>query len=131
MAVTSGTVTNVFNMNQPLGPKKTAAGLAIYTAFITVNIAGIYDQAANSQVLNVTTAMQNSMHNGKTVALLGAMFASPGDEAGTPIGAKTVAVSGTGLTFELTTGDMATEHAAAVLGTLNNDICFAVTYTEA
>lgn len=133
MATTSGTVTNVFNILTPLGPKKTSAGLAIFTAFLTINIAGIYDQAANSQCLAVTTAIQNSTRNGKTVALLagGVSFASFGDEAGTPIGAKTCVVVGTGITFELTTGDGSTEHAAVLLGPLGNDICFAVTYTEA
>lgn len=133
MAITSGTVTHVFGVCAPLGPKKTTAGLAIFTCYITVNVTGTYDQSANSQCLAVTTAISAAQHNGKTIALLpgGVSFASFGDEAGVAIGAKTCAVSGTGITFELTTGDGSTEHAAAALGTFGNDICLSVTFTEA
>lgn len=131
MAVTSGTVTNVWGITTPLGPKSTTAGLPIYSCFITVNITGTYDQSADSRVLLVTTAIANNLHNGKTIALLDACFVAPGLEAGVAIGAKTTAIATTGITFELTGGDMTTEHAAAALGTLSNDICFLITYTEA
>jgi hypothetical protein len=98
----------------------------------TVTFTGTYVQGENAEVLAITTAISAKLHNGgKTIALVpGSVgLAAPGDEAGTAIGAKTIAVSGTGITCELTTGDLSTEHAGAALGAMGHGICFHVTYT--
>lgn len=132
MAVVSGTIVDVFNISTPLGPKLTTAGLGVQSCFITVTFSGTYAQADNAQVLAITTAISSKLHNGgKTIALVpGSVgMAAPGDEAGTAIGAKTIAVSGTGITCELTDGDLSTEHAGAALGAMGHGICFHVMYT--
>lgn len=132
MATLSGTIVDVFNISTPLGPKLTTAGLGIQSCYITVTFTGTYVQGENAEVLAITTAISSKLHNGgKTIALVpGSVgLAAPGDEAGTAIGAKTIAVSGTGITCELTTGDLSTEHAGAALGAMGHGICFHVTYT--
>ena len=69
--------------------------------------------------------------NGATIAFVrSACLASPGDEAGTAIGVGPITVSGTTLSFALTGGDLVTEHAGAVLGTINAPIGIWVTWVE-
>lgn len=132
MAVVSGTIVDVFGITTPLGPKLTTAGLGIQACYITVTFTGTYAQADDAQVLAITTAISSKLHNGgKTIALVpgSVSLAAPGDEAGVAIGAKTIAVSGTGITCELTTGDLSTEHAGAALGAMGHGVCFHVLYT--
>jgi hypothetical protein len=127
MAVTSGTISSI-DFVTPTGARFNGSNNQVMGCFLTATFSGTYDQGADSQILTVTTAIQNKRRDGKTVTLLDAAFAAPGDEAGTVIGAKTLAVSGSGLTMELTQSDLSTEHSAAALGSFNVPIAFFVTF---
>jgi hypothetical protein len=131
MAVVTGTITNVFNFTNPLGPVQDATGKEVRCAFVTVNVTGTYAQADNAQILTVNTALQNLIRDGKTVGrIIDVALAQPGDEAGTLIGVNTLAISTFTLTFQLCGSDLiTTEHAGAALGTLNRDICIFISYT--
>lgn len=129
MAVLSGTIQSVSNVRAPAGPKFDSSDNQVYVADIGFTITGTYAQGDNAQLTAVPTAIQSAMKWGRTVTLLDAMFIAPGDEAGTVIGAKTVAVSGTSITFELTGADLSTEHANAALGTIRAPIFLGVTFT--
>jgi hypothetical protein len=128
MAVVSGTVQDVWNYTAPFGPVNDSSGNQVLTAYVSATFTGTYDQSADAQILLLNSTIASKMHAGKTVTLIDACFAAPGDEAGTPIGAKTTAISSTTLTCELTGGDLSTEHSAAALGSFNRPIAFAVTY---
>lgn len=128
MAVVSGTVQDVFNYTAPLGSVVDSSGNQILCAFVTATFTGTYDQSADAQITTLNTTIASKMHSGKTVTLIDACFVAPGDEAGTPIGAKSTAISSTTLTCELTGGDLSTEHSAAALGTFNRPIAFCVSY---
>lgn len=131
MAVLSGSNISVFGHTTSTGPMYDSSNKAIYNCQITAEFSGTYAQADNAQILLVTTAIKDSLRTGDTIALLDASFAQAGIEGtNTAIGAKTVAVSGTGLTMELTGADMSTEHANAALGTMVRPLCFSVTYTR-
>lgn len=131
MATLSGTNISVFGHTTCTGPMYDSSNKAIWQCNITAEFAGTYVQADNANVLLVTTAIADSLRTGDTIALLDASFAQAGIEGtSTPIGAKTVAVSGTGITLELTGADMSTEHAASALGTMNRPLCFSITYTR-
>jgi hypothetical protein len=129
MATLSGTITSVSNVRTPAGPKFDSSKNQVYVCDIGFTISGTYVQNDNAQLTSVPTAIQNAMKWNRTVTLLDAMFAAPGDENGTVIGAKTVAVSGSNITFELTGGDLSTEHAGATLATVGQAIFLSVTFT--
>ena len=130
MATLSGTITSVALLDAPHGPVKDSSGNEVWNAVISFTITGTYAQADNAQLTGVPAAMQSRMAWGKTPTLLSAMFAAPGDEAGTPIGAgPVITVSGTSLTFQLTGGDLTTEHAGAALGTVGKPIALRVCFT--
>lgn len=102
----------------------------VFGCYVGGYFSGSYVQGDNAAWLLVTTAIADSLRSNATITLLDAAFAQMGDENGTPIGAKTVAVSGTGLTCELTTDDLSTEHATAALSTMLEPIYVYVTYTS-
>lgn len=130
MATLSGTITSVANFDTPSGPLADSSGNQVWNAMLHFTISGTYVQADDAQLTGVPAAIRSRMANGKTPTLLSAMFAAPGDEAGTPIGAgPVITVSGTSLTFPLTGGDLSTEHAGAVLGTLGKPIALRVCFT--
>lgn len=132
MATLSGTILEVANHTTTTGPSYDSSNKAVYSCNITCSFSGTYVQGDNAQILAVTTAIADSLRSGDTIALLDAAFAAPGIEgSSTVIGAKTVAVSGTGLTLELTGADLSTEHAGAALSTMTKPIAFYVTYTRA
>lgn len=132
MTVLSGTITNIFNFSTPTGPVRDGATPTkeVLSCYMTVTFSGTYVQGDNAQILAIPTAIQTAMKSGKTVTLLDIAFAAPGDEAGTPIGAKTVVPSGADATMELTGGDLSTEHAAAALGTIGAPLCFFVSFSQ-
>lgn len=130
MATLDGTIKSVV-CDMPIGPVKNGSGAEVWNALITFDISGSYVQGDNAQLLTVPTAMQNLLKWGKSITLLDAMFAAPGDENGTVIGAKTVAVSGSTITFELTGSDLTTEHSTAALATLVKPIALRVCFTAA
>lgn len=129
MATVAGTIQNVFGFTTPAGPKVNGSGNAIQSCFITATFSGTYAQADNAQIAAVGAGIAAVRRDGKTVTLVQACLAFPGDEAGSIVGAKTVAVSTDALTMELTTSDLSTEHSGAALGTFNAPIGFFVTYT--
>lgn len=130
MAVVTGTIINVWGFTVPLGPAKTndSPPQEVISCYVSASFSGTYAQADNAQLTLVPDAIESHWRKGKTITLLSAAFAAPGDEADVPIGAKTVAVSGTSITFELTGGDLTTEHANAALGAMNRDVAFFVSF---
>jgi hypothetical protein len=132
MAVLSGSNIQVFEHSTSTGPMFDSSGKQIWTCKLVCEFSGTYAQSDNAAVAAVTTVIADSLKSGDTIALLDASFAQAGIEGtSTAIGAKTVAVSGTGLTLELTGADMSTEHANAALGTMVRPLCFSITYTRA
>lgn len=133
MALLEATGIRVFNHIAPHGARPNGSGNNIFTCFVSGNFSGTYVQNDNAQFTGIGGAsgtIASQLHNGKTITLLDACFAAPGDEAGTKIGAKTVAVSTADITCELTGSDMTTEHAGAALGTMTEPIVLCVTYVE-
>lgn len=129
MATLSGTVVAVDEFTTTVGPVKIGSNKTVYNCKVAFTITGTYVQAENAQLLAVPTAINAFTRKGDTIVLLDAAFSAPGDEAGTAIGAKTVAVSTNDITFELTGSDMTTEHAGALLGTITRPITLFVSYT--
>lgn len=130
MAVSNGTITNVFQYQLPIGTRRTSAGKPVECCFLTAIFGGTYAQTDNAQITAIPAVLQASMKNNKTIEIVDACFVAPGDEAGSIVGAKSVAVSaGTTITLELTQGDLSTEHANGALGTFNVPLCFCVSYT--
>jgi hypothetical protein len=108
-------------------------------ALVLFTISGTYAQASNSQLLGVDALIQNSRRNGKTVTLKDAMLFQPAFDTATPgllLGAKTIAISGSDITFELTEGatantlDLATEFADATAIPAMTPMGFAVSFVE-
>ena len=130
MATLDGTIKSVV-LDTPVGPVYNGSGVEVWNALITFDISGAYVQGDNAQLLLVPTVMRTRLAWGKSITLLSAMFAAPGDEVGTVIGAKTVAVSSTTPTFELTGSDLTTEHSTATLGALYKPISLRVCFTAA
>jgi hypothetical protein len=128
MATVSGTVQDVWNYTAPFGPVVDSSGNQILVAYVSATFSGTYAQSDNAEITTLNTTISTRMHAGKTVTLIDACFAAPGDEAGTIIGAKGTAISSTTLTCELTGADLSTEHANAALGAFNRAIAFAVSY---
>jgi hypothetical protein len=132
MSTLTGTLSGIHGITEPGGTALTSAGLPILNAWLTFTISGTYVQGGGNQaqLLAVPTAMETYLHNGKTITLLQAAFAAPGDESGAPIGTGLCTVSGANITFPLTGGDCVTEHAAGALGTVDLPIQIFVSYTE-
>jgi hypothetical protein len=131
MATLSGSNIQVSGHTTVTGPSYDSSGKAVFGCHITCEFSGTYAQSDNANVLLVTTAIADSLRTSDTIALLDAAFAAPGIEgSSTVIGAKTVAVSGTGLTMELTGADLSTEHANAALSALSKPLAFYITYTR-
>lgn len=130
MAILSGTILAVHAHTTSTGPAEDSSSKRVFNCHVVAEFSGTYAQADNAQILAVTTAIEDSLRAGGTVALLDAAFAQAGIEGtSTVIGAKTVAVSGTGITLELTGADLSTEHANAALGTMARPLDFFVSYT--
>ena len=102
----------------------------LFTCHVGGYFSGSYVQGDNAQFTAVSTAIASSLRSNATITLIDASFGQMGDENGTPIGAKTVAVSGANITCELTTDDMSTEHATAALSTMLEPIYLNVTYAS-
>lgn len=94
-----------------------------------------YAQADNAQVLTLGAAIAAQAKDGRTYTPIpsGLAFAGLGDEGASTgnAGAKTLAMSSTTMTFEVTTGAVgaATEHANAALGAYATGIKVFVAYT--
>lgn len=134
MAAVVGTVQTVSFIDDSYGPVVDSSGNLVRTALVEVTFAGTYAQANGGTLLALPTAIQNVLHNGKTVTVLGACAGPPG-QAGAggivPMGimSSNVAYSGTTLTVHCTAGDLATEYAdATAIGTFNRPIGILVTF---
>lgn len=133
MAAVPGTITGIHGITSPKGDfSQNGSGLPILGAFIDFTVTGTYVQGGSGgwSITGVPTALQGFLHNGKTIVILQAAFACPGDEQGTLIGSGQVTVSGSTLSGLLLQPDMATEHAAGVLGTIDIPITLFISYTE-
>lgn len=128
MTIASGAIQTISSGTREAGARFTAGGAAVDTCVVAVAFSGSYVQGDNAQVLNIAPAIQNSRRQG-TVTILQAMMEYPGLEEGVVIGAKSVAVSGAGITCELTSGDLTTEHDTAALANMASPIGFRVLYT--
>ena len=134
MALTTGTIRSTCTVKPDRDETTLQAELVLF------DITGTYDQSANSKILAVDAAIQNSRRNGKTVTLVAAILWQPAFDtttAGLLLGAKTLAISGSDITFELTEGatpgvlDVSTELAAAAIPNMGSPMGFLVTFTEA
>ena len=138
MAVVSGTITSVMTVKADRDETPLQVALVLFT------LSGTYAQADNAQLLAVDAAIQNSRRNGKTVTLLDAMLVQPAADAGNAttggllLCAKTIAISGSNITFEVTesatagTVDISTEFAdATALPAQGWPFGFYVSFTEA
>lgn len=129
MAVINGTIYSVATVEaDPISSLQKAQVL------FTMSTSDTYAQADNAALLLVTTAIQNSRRNGKAVTLVDAMLWNPATKSSDPsaiFGLKTVAVSGTGLTFEITDADFTTELASAAMPGQSRPFSVLVSFTEA
>lgn len=128
MALVEGSNMTVFDHSANGAMAKDSSGNVFFTCKVSAYFTGTYVQGDNAQLTSVHTAIANSLRSDRAITLVDAGFARPGLEAGTAIGAKTVAVSTNDITLELTGADMSTEHAGAALGTMTEPVCFWVTY---
>ena len=131
MATLHGTVVAVHGITNPSGPVVDSAGAMIQCCYLHVNFTGTYAQANDADVLLVPAAIAGFMHDGRTITILQAAMAAPGDEAGTPIGIQAATVSSTTISFQLSDGALTAEHANAALGAFTRPIAIFVVYSSA
>lgn len=117
----------------PHGLRTNGSGNPVYHCYVSGYPAGTYVQNDNARFTGVGGAsgvIATSRRDGKTVTLLaaGLAFVAPGDEAGTEFGVKTLAVSTNDITCEVTGSDLATEHAGAAFGAINEPVVISCTY---
>jgi hypothetical protein len=133
MSLTTGTIVSTSTVK----PDRDETGLQAELVLFTIS--GTYDQSANSKIAAVDAAIQNSRRNGKTVTLVDAVLYQPAFDttnAGFLLAAKTIAVSGSDITFELTeaatagTLDVSTELTAGAIPAMGSPMGFLVTFTE-
>lgn len=128
MAVTSGTVHSV-NIVEGHSWQDLQVAQVLFT------MSGTYAQADDSILEGVPTLIQNSRRNGKTVTMRGVMVGQPARRAsapGTIYGLKTVAISSSDVTFEITTSDYSTEFTnATAIPEQSQPFGILVAFTEA
>jgi len=119
MTVASGTITNVSILKGYHDETPLQVALVLFT------LSGTYAQADNAQLLAVDAAITANVRNGQAVTLVDAMLYQPAADAGNAttggllLCAKTIAVSGSNITFEVTESatagviDVSTEFADA------------------
>lgn len=128
MAVVSGTV-------QTVNTIQADAVDGLQEALVLFTVSGTYAQANNGQLLGVDALIKASRRNGRTVTLVGAMVGQSASKASNPaafMGLKTVAVSTSDVTFEITDGDYTTEFAdATAVPTQSRPFGIRVAFVEA
>ncbi len=130
MAVVVGVIDSVSDVGESNGPGSASVKVMHCRVGVTWPT-GTYAQADNAN-FTAATAIQNCRRNGKTVTVLRACFAAPGEENGTVIGAGDCTVSSGVVTCPLTTADLSTERAdGAMNANFNKPVFFDVTFTEA
>lgn len=130
MAAVTGTISSVRQLDDVAGLVTDSSSDRIKNCVIFVSFTGTYATSDDGTVAAVPTAIQNSRHDGKTVAVRGYAPYSPGLEGTTPIAAlgSSISYSGTTLTCALTDGTLAAEHGAAALSTFTRDIGIFINY---
>lgn len=131
MATLSASGMQVYGHTAPHGHRTNGSNNPIFFCFVSGYFSGTYAQADNAIFTGLggaSGAIATSRRDDKTVTLLDACFVAPGDESGTELGAKTVAVSTADVTCELTGSDMSTEHANAALSTVTEPVVIGVSY---
>ncbi len=110
----------------------------IQVAFITFDLTGTYVQADNASV-DAATILKNSRRNGKTYTILGAtlgQLARRDSDSSLFLGAKTIAIVGNQITFEVTASavagvpDLATELGAGAMPATYSPFGMYVSYLE-
>jgi hypothetical protein len=133
MAITPAAILSTCNVK----PDRDETGLQAELVLVTVS--GTYAQANGSKASAVDAAISAGRRNGKTVTIVDAVLWQPafdGLNAGKLLGATTVAVSGSDVTFHVTEGaagvlDLATEYPdATALPASMSPMGFLVTFTE-
>jgi hypothetical protein len=128
MAVLSASNMQVHGHTTVTGIRVDSSGNKVFGCYVGGYFSGTYAQADNAKFAAVDTVIGASLRSNATITLLDAAFAQMGSENGTALGAKTVAVSGSDITLELTGADLTTEHANAALSTVTEPVYLYVTY---
>lgn len=133
-AVTQLGDANVYGHETVRGPERVGtSSLMWFTCRISINFTGTYADA-DGFTFDAATAIENALRSGADVTIRDAMMAAPGMETissvVTTVGADEVAVSTDNVVGKLNINDFSTAHADAVLGTFEDPIIFAVTYTQ-
>lgn len=128
MATLSASSMTVSGHTTVTGIRVDSSNNKVFGCYVGGYFSGTYVQNDNAQFAAVDTAIGASLRSNATITLLDACFAQMGSENGTAIGAKTVVVSGSNITCELTGADMTTEHTGAALSTMTEPIYLYVTY---
>ena len=128
MAVVAGTVWSVHTT-------RSDTLHALQECEILFTVSGTYAQAENGILEGVPTLIQASRRNGKTVTMRYVMASTPAQSNVTPttfLGLKTVAISSSDITFEITDNDYSTEYTnATALPALMRPFAIKVAFTEA
>jgi hypothetical protein len=109
MAVVSGTVHGVQTL-------KSDSVQALQVAEVLFTVSGTYAQGDNGILSGVPTLIQNSRRNGKTVTMRGVTVGQTASKSSDPsafMSLKTVAISSSDVTFEITDASHTTELADA------------------
>lgn len=133
MAVVTGTVQEVWGFQRPAGNSQhhtiSAKEQELDCCFVSVIFDdGTYADADEAQ-FDPTTAIENSLRDGKTVAPLDAACVRAGVENGSIIGANTVTISSDNVKCRLLQEDLSTERAdGAMSSTWTDPIVFCVSF---
>lgn len=128
MAITNATVLSVIT------PEGGAWNEDLKHVDISFTMSGTYAQADDSKMLAVPTVIKDARRNGKTVTLVDAMLLQPARKESnhsTIIGANTVAISGSDISFQLTDGDFSTELGNGAIPAQGRPFVMRVSFTEA
>jgi hypothetical protein len=103
----------------------------IQVAHVLYTVTGDYDQAASApiEILLVSTAIEDSVRNGKTVTLVDACSGPAGLIGTTEYHQRNTVINTAAVECDLYTAAGA-EHAAATMGTVNRPLSFYVAYLE-
>lgn len=128
MAVVSGTVWSVHTT-------RADAIHGLQEAEILFTVSGTYATGEDGILSGVPTLIQNSRRNGKTVTMRDVMLSTPAQSGVTPttfLALKTLAISSSDITFEITDNDYSTEYTnATALPALMRPFAIKVAFTEA
>ncbi len=129
MAAVVGVIDSVSDLEEANGP----GGASVKVMHCRVGVtwpAGTYAGADNA-TFSPKSAIESARRNGKTVTILQACFAAPGEENDAVVGAGACTVSANVVTCPLTQADLSTEHAdGAMSASWDKPIFFDVTFTE-